>query len=195
MKEPLIEGYTVRECPKEEFSEIFGAHRAAIFHADAPVFRHRDTLSPEAQETADALASRLSDAWALRLVVERESDGALAGWHTGLQQTWDSFYMMNSAVLPEHRRKGIYAALLDRVVERVRAEGFQAIRSNHRATNNPVLIAKLKAGFHISGMKTTDIFGLLVELTRFLHPVRQKVFTYYTQGCKVDDELRRYVDV
>jgi hypothetical protein len=70
-----------------------------------------------------------------------------------------------------------------------------AFVSRHRVSNNAVIIPKLAAGFHISGLQVNDVFGLLVELNLHLNPIRAQVFSYYTQGSRVDNTLRKYVDI
>ena len=70
-------------------------------------------------------------------------------------------------MLPGHRRKGIYTALMHRVIETVVEKGFQKIYSRHSVTNNDVIVPKLKAGFVISSMEISDVFGVLVHLVYF----------------------------
>lgn len=112
------------------------------------------------------------------------------GWTIGEQQADGVFYMRNSAIFPEHRRKGLYSALLDKTLQSARNKGFQAVRSRHKATNNEVIIPKLKAGFKITGFEISDIFGTLVHLTLFLNPLREQVLDYRV-GYKPSDEVKK----
>ena len=189
----LMEGYTVRSCTREEFREVFATWGERLVHEDAPVFRFRETYSDVERELLEPLAAAMESLWPLYLLVEK--DGALAAWHTGSQDASDTYYMRSSAVVHEHRRKGIYSALLAYVLALVRARGFQVVKSRHRVTNNAVIIPKLAAGFHVSGLQVHDIFGLLVELSMHFNPVRAQVFRYYTQGSRLDETVRRFVDV
>ena len=88
---------------------------------------------------------------------------AVAGWQISRQ--WDSrtAYMVNTALLPEHRGRGVYSRLLPRVLGQLREAGYQLIRSHHHATNNAVLIPKLRAGFRLQGLEV-DHHGVMAVL-------------------------------
>lgn len=101
-----------------------------------------------------------------------------AGWHVGDQVNTTEFYMRNSAILPEHRNQGLYSAMLKCVKEYVLALGFQVITSRHLATNNAVIIPKLKQGFVMTGMELSDVFGTLVCLRYFANENRRSVLDY-----------------
>lgn len=101
---------------------------------------------------------------------------ALVGWTCGWMDRGNVFYMANSGVLPAYRRQGIYALLLASVREHAVAQGAIAMRSQHSVLNNSVLIAKLKAGFHVSGLSQSAQMGTLVELTLHLSPGRQDLY-------------------
>jgi GNAT superfamily N-acetyltransferase len=83
-----------------------------------------------------------------------------------LAEPWGEgvFRMRNTVVAPGHRGRGIYKALVELVLEQARHMGYARVESVHRADNNPILIAKLKAGFVIGGMELDPQFGLLVRL-------------------------------
>jgi GNAT superfamily N-acetyltransferase len=91
-------------------------------------------------------------------------DSEPAAFH--LAEPWaDGVYRMrNTVVAPAHRGRGIYRALVELVLEKARLMGYARVESVHRSDNNPILIAKLKAGFVISGMEMDARFGLLVRL-------------------------------
>lgn len=66
----------------------------------------------------------------------------------------------------------MYRALLSRTLALTKALGFQAVTPCHVATNNPVFIASLQAGFQISGLELSEVHGSLVHLRAFHNPVR-----------------------
>jgi GNAT superfamily N-acetyltransferase len=101
---------------------------------------------------------------------------ALIGWSCGWMDRGPVFHMANSGVLPTHRRQGIYGLLLASVREHASSQGAIALRSQHSVLNNPVLIAKLKAGFHVTGLSQSAQMGTLVELTLHLSPGRQDLY-------------------
>ncbi|MGE5095399.1 MAG: GNAT family N-acetyltransferase [Betaproteobacteria bacterium] len=100
----------------------------------------------------------------------------LVGWTYGWFERSGTYYMANSAVLPEHRRKGIYSALVRRAVEAAAERGTSVVRSRHVAANNAVLIAKLKLGFVITGSEFSEEFGLLIRLSYFCDDARRQLF-------------------
>lgn len=50
------------------------------------------------------------------------------------------------------------------------------MRSQHSVLNNPVIIAKLRSGFHIAGISQSAQMGTLVELICHLNPQRHELF-------------------
>jgi len=100
----------------------------------------------------------------------------LVGWSTGWMERGNVYYMANSGVIPSHRRQGVYSRLLAEVCEMARVNGAVIVRSQHSVLNNPVLIAKLRHGFHISGLSTSAQMGTLVELSLHLTPQRLALF-------------------
>ena len=84
--------------------------------------------------------------------------------------------MANSCVIPEYRRAGYYSLMLEKVIEIAREMKFQTITSRHVVSNNPVIIAKLKAGFHITGMELSEIHGNLIHLSYHLNETRYEAY-------------------
>lgn len=89
----------------------------------------------------------------------------LVGWSFGWMERGNVFYMANSGVVAHYRRRGVYSLLLDGIRKHAQSEGALALRSQHSVVNNPVIIAKLRAGFHISGLSQSAQMGTLVELS------------------------------
>lgn len=103
-------------------------------------------------------------------------DEKLVGWSCGWFERGHSFYMANSGVVSAHRRHGIYSALLDAVIDHAAAHGTHVVRSQHSVLNKPVLICKLRRGFHITGFNVSAQMGSLVELSLHLSPARGALF-------------------
>jgi L-amino acid N-acyltransferase YncA len=97
--------------------------------------------------------------------------------------------------LPAHRRKGLYTALLNQTTDQLKEMGFQKIYSRHSATNNDVIIPKLKFGFTITSLEISDIFGVLVHLVYFPKELRRKMMVYRVGDIKPDDEIRKCLDI
>jgi hypothetical protein len=102
------------------------------------------------------------------------------GWSAGFQANPNEFYMMTSGVFLKYRRKGYYTKLAKTVLAKVQKLGFQMVSSNHIATNNPVIMAKLKLGFMIAGMEISDNMGVLLRLVYSFNDLRTEVLKYRT---------------
>ena len=107
-------------------------------------------------------------------------DEALVGYTTGWFEVGGRFYIGSSAVREAYRGRGLYTRLMREVEAIVRERGGIAISSQHVATNNAVLIAKLKLGYVIAGTEYVDQMGLLVRLVLHLEPSRLALFAERT---------------
>lgn len=112
-----------------------------------------------------------------------EKGGLVAGWQYSRQ--WDSrtAYMVNTALLPAHRGQGVYTRLLPVVLAALGAEGYDVVRSHHHATNNAVIIPKLRAGFRIQGLEV-DSHGVMAVLNYAFGPL-------YTDYMDIRSGLKR----
>lgn len=174
----LPHGYSIRPVEAAEFADVFLRREAAVFPErqapaafDVPEFAQR--LRKERQ-------NKRSTEYRLRWLVEYE--GQCVGWTWGLEYDPERFYMVNSAIEHEHRRKGLYTALLQHVIDEVQSQGFGIVFSRHVATNNAVIIPKLRAGFVITGMELHERFGFLVVLSKFLDAGRQEAVSRVARG-------------
>jgi hypothetical protein len=192
LKWQIDDHYSIRSMTEEEFEPLFEKHGNEIFD-DSQIFRIRPTWTPEDHEKINKLRANMGKPFELRLGVFHNSD--FVGWHYGRQDSPIQFYMQNSAILPAHRRKGLYNALMKRVLEITTEMGFQDIWSRHNATNNDVIIPKLKQGFTITAMEVTDIFGTLVHLHYFPKEIRRKVMDYRVGQIKPDDEIKKSLGI
>lgn len=124
-----------------------------------------------------------------------DQNNMMVGWHVGYQSDQATFYMMNSGILENHRRKGLYSDLLNFVIDHLSSKGFQVIYSRHTATNNAVIIPKLKAGFIISSLELDDIFGTLVHLRYYFNKTRRKIMDVRSGQKKPDEELKQLFNI
>ena len=85
--------------------------------------------------------------------------------------------------------------MLPWILDAVQREGFQIVHSRHVATNNQILVAKLKAGFVITAIEVSDVFGVLVHLSYFFNPLRRKVLDVRVGQARPDAEVKRYMPV
>lgn len=100
----------------------------------------------------------------------------LVGWSHGWLLPGGVLYVGTSGVLPAFRRQGLYTRLVGAMEQQAQALGCTRIESHHRAANNAVLIAKMKAGYTIVGTEFSTEMGLLLKMCRQLDPRRAAVF-------------------
>ena len=185
----LPEGYEIRPMSGEEFGPLWTQQAQVMFDATQLIFHPYDTCSDADMAKNAALKKRLTEILRLRFGLFHKNQ--FVGWSWGFQETPETFYMCNSGVLPEHRRKGLYTALMQTVVGAATEAGFQRIYSRHTSTNNAVIIPKLKAGFFITNLEVADTFGVLVHLSYFPSEIRRKVLNFRAGQIRPDDELRK----
>lgn len=98
------------------------------------------------------------------------------GFSSGCLQDAYTFFMEWSGILPAYRRQGLYSAFLAKLLAYLKELGIERVTSNHMGTNRPVLIAKLKAGFNVTGVTLDERWGMQVWLTYFIVEARQQGF-------------------
>ena len=186
----LAPGYTVRDLPRQEFADLFNARHEELF--SGTIRFDVEAAYTEAERAAiRQLNMAMREIFVLRWGIEYK--GKLIGWTMGQQESEGRFLMRNTAIEVEHRRKGLYAALLPKVIEHVASLGYQIIHSNHVATNNSVIIPKLKAGFYITGVRVIDKFGVMVELSYYINDIRRDALHFRTGQQNITDELRPFL--
>ena len=184
----LKPGYRLVELSDEDFFPRFRAARKELFGdlLEADVL---SVLSEEELAKRKALGQRLrADRFFLQLGLFHGQD--FVGWTCGQQLDRERFYMVNSAIYPEHRGQGLYSAMLQVLMELVREAGFQVVFSRHQATNNAVLVPKLKAGFVLTGFELHDAHGVVVTLSWYTNPARRKLLDFRAGRLRPDPELQ-----
>jgi GNAT superfamily N-acetyltransferase len=100
-----------------------------------------------------------------------------------------TFSMDFSGVHVEYRRKGIYTALLETILNYTKLSGFSIVNSSHSPNNNGILISKMKKGFKLTAMTISPEFGPIVTLTYFHNPSYEKAFLFRCGKVEMDQEL------
>ena len=98
---------------------------------------------------------------------------ALIGWTFARPQGEGHLHMINSGVAPAQRNQGVYSKLVQMAIEHAGSRGYVDILSRHSASNNAVIVAKLKLGFFVSGFEYSEVYGPLVRLTFLLGELRR----------------------
>lgn len=163
-------------CLVDKFDSSFNDLVRKYFDHNYPILRWRNHLSQEEEQSVRDLNKKIETRERIDLAIFRGDEilGWSYGWQGGMESA--SYYMANSCILPEYRRRGLYTLLLKKVIELSQERGFHTLTSRHVASNNPVMITKLKAGFRISGIELSEIHGNLIHLTYFNNKLREESF-------------------
>lgn len=180
--------FSIRQSSPEEFSQVAELYMDQIFEDDL-IVRPAEILSDLEKEKLKKLNSQWKYNYEQYFLVFYKEQ--VAGWSWGYQDSRESFYMVNSAVLPEFRNKGLYKSLLEVSLKKLVGMGFQRIWSRHTTTNNSIITTKLKAGFVISAIETSDIFGQLLHLTYFTNPLRQNIMDFRTGQKRPNSAVKK----
>ena len=97
-----------------------------------------------------SVASELDNPLSLWLIAEEE--GTVLGY-VGSQTVLDETDMMNIAVQPECRRRGIAAALIGELVNQLRERGSHILRLEVRESNVPAIALYESMGFTQLGLR------------------------------------------
>ena len=152
----LFNNYKYKIVEHKEFNEVFVEKRPLVFGETNTIY-----IEKLLNENEKAFKYPKYDIYRLRILIYCEKE--IVGWFVGYQKGAE-FYMMNTGILKEHQGKGIYTKLLKEIIEIIKPKGFLHITSHHLASNNQVIVPKLKAGFHITGMEINERFGVFVNL-------------------------------
>lgn len=174
----------VQQVSEEECSAFYLKHQDRIFRG-IPTFSLQRFLNDKERERLSALRSMQRHQ--IRIYLLAKIDNKPVGWSWGMQSSYQSFYMCSSAVLPRYRRQGIYSQLLKTMIQAAKHHGFVNIESRHLACNNPVIIAKLRQGFVITGTELDIHYGFMVRLSYFTKKASRQML-FYRAGMKAYDE-------
>ena len=188
----LFGNYSVRILDNAAFNTLFRKCRLSIFETMLE-FDVQQALSIEEKTASARLRERMGTPFRLNIGIYHNQE--FIGWSFGRQEDSEKYYMVNTGILPQHQGKGIYSALLPWILDALQRGGFQIVYSRHIATNNQILVAKLKAGFVITAIEVSDVFGVLVHLSYFFNPLRRKVLDVRVGQARPDAEVKRYMPV
>ncbi len=136
----------------------------------------------------ERLRGAFSEAVRYRLGVYLQN--RLVGFTLAFHSDGSNLHMGMSVVEASHRRQGIYSELVRAVLAFAREQGFQSVDSHHRNSNNPVIIAKLRLGFIITGLKVCDLMGCLVQLTYPISSLRRQLLEVRSGMRRPESQLR-----
>lgn len=172
----LGDGYTARRVPLEAYREACTRLEGRIFgggslYAFDPPGKVRPPLGESFQ-------------WGLYCGEE------LVGWHHAHGQGERAVYMADTGILPGHQGRGLYTRLLPHLLDAFRAAGYTLVNSHHRATNNRVIVPKLRAGFFLQGVNLYE-GGVNVALTLSLDPTYREAMHVRSGFRQASGEVAR----
>lgn len=165
----LLTHYTVKSVSLNDY-EAFRAEFEPKIFPNRFDLNITQALSQSEIEKLKKLKINLDNKQQLRLGFFHNDE--MIGWSYGFQVSNDTFRMATTGIRNEHQRKGVYSTFLQKLLSFLESEGYQKVVSRHYATDNQVIIPKLRAGFRITGMELTDDFGLLVLLSYLFNQTR-----------------------
>ena len=112
-----------------------------------------------------------------------------AAFHYGSPDSAGAFRMRNTAVAQPFRGQGLYVAMLELVLNQARELGYNTVESKHRADNNAIIIPKLKAGFHITGLEIDGRAGVMVRLTYSFQDLQKEMLAFRTGSKTLSGKL------
>lgn len=172
MQADLGFGVSVKPVEKTQYDEFRETNEPIIFPNRFDI-NCQSALSPEEKNAVDRLSANMNQFYDLRLGFF--SGEQMIGWSYGIQHNADTFRMVTTGILPEFQGKGIYSSFLQFYSQHIGNQGFQILFSRHYATNNQVIVPKLRFGFIVSGFEISDQFGLLLWLSYYFNKTREKV--------------------
>lgn len=178
MKSKLPKGYVIKEIPNEEFWKIWKKSAKKMFGDNFDYYGSEGIDTKSEIKKFKKLQKQFNTSEHYQINLALYYKDKFVGWSWGYQQMSVCFYMCNSAIEPKHRRKGLYTILMNEIVKKASAKGFQSIYSRHIITNNDIIIAKLKAGFKITNFELSERFGVLVHLTYFPQRIRNDILDF-----------------
>jgi RimJ/RimL family protein N-acetyltransferase len=188
----LTNGYHLEATPEKEVFDFIHANGALLFDDD--VFYLPDNYYTTIEkEKKEQLQSFFPNQLCFAYFIKKEEVTVGAFVCKGINS--EDFDMWITAILPEHRRKGIYKEILKFAIEKAKELGFQKITSQHAATNNPVIIAKLKAGFVINGFEVNDKCGMMLTLIYFFNELRMNMYEYRVGTKLPTDEMKNILEL
>ena len=97
-----------------------------------------------------SIASELGNIWSLWLVAQ---DGDDVVGYIGSQTAVDETDVMNVAVHPDHRRRGIAESLIEMLITELKNRGSHALMLEVRSSNAPAIALYEKLGFRQVGLR------------------------------------------
>jgi ribosomal protein S18 acetylase RimI-like enzyme len=189
LKYKLPSGYEIKEIPDAQFDNLWASPGKKMFDDICLFYSPKNVFSK--QELADQTKLRDDFGKTHRINLALYHKGKFVGWSWGYQETATVYYMCNSAILNSHRNKGLYTCLMKEMILRAQKQGYTQIYSRHILTNNAIIIAKLKAGFKMTGFELNVRFGTMVVLSYFKNKTQNDILDFRSALKRPDKKMKK----
>lgn len=166
----------IDEAPESELHAL----RSKVFAGDEESTAVNTVLAAEAA----VRPSGVNAEWPFPFGLAAFRHDKLVGWSEGYRQGRGQFFVNSSGVAPSERRKGIYSLLVKGIFEYAVSQGYVKVNSHHSASNQAVLIAKLRLGFYVSGFEYDEFSGPTVKLSYLVNDERRKLYQSRTRALR-----------
>ncbi|MBS1622629.1 MAG: GNAT family N-acetyltransferase [Bacteroidetes bacterium] len=190
LKNLLFDSYFVSIATADEFNAFY-TERSAEVYPDVLQINTDLWLSDQEKARCSTLSKSIQSRITLYFLIYHHEEPI--GWHCAYQVDGETMYMYESGIIAAHRGRGIYTAVISWLLELFRTLGFQKVTSKHHASNNAVIVPKVKAGFMITGFTVDESVGLMVCLTYIFNQQRRNVYSFRTGYTKPDAGIKRFL--
>src|SRR3954447_21763830 len=186
--EPLLGRYRMEPTDEDTYWDIHESELRAHFPPEV-LFAFDEIRTPEQRAARQRIldstqaAPRLREYW-----IVRDGDRLVAVFSGGQYRDtiWEMFH---TTVHPDYRRQGVYRAIIDLHLAYSAALGFDTVVSDHAPGNNPIVIAKLRAGFRILGLELDAAHGVSLRLVYFHNPDHLAAYEFRMGNAALNPRL------
>lgn len=170
----LAEGITVQAAVLEEIRPVWASLSPHIFTelTDVGAYQMPAARRPRNQQLRDNFAQRHTEYF-----IFYNQDGDPIGWSNGEMLDAETYFMTWSGLLPAYQNQGLYQQFLHILLPYLHEIGYERVASKHMVNNRPVLAAKIKAGFHITGVELDERWGAQVSVVYYFYEDRRLGFS------------------
>jgi GNAT superfamily N-acetyltransferase len=182
--EKLLNKYSIEQISKKSFYALFEEKFFQYF--EEMIYFNHDAIFDNYIPCEQKIPFEFKIEPFCLVIYDKEIPIALFKGHPN---SANAYSMDFSAVHHLYRRKGIYSALMDIILNYTKHAGFSTVNSSHSLNNNDILIAKLKKGFRLTALTISPEFGPIASLSYFHNPSYEKAFLYRCGQVEMNREL------
>jgi hypothetical protein len=156
---------------KSDYETVTGFARENL----ASIFELDTRPSPFLHGEGDAAAKErflreVVDFFAVRV------DGRLVGIHTANLADWSTYYLRHSSLLPEFEGRRFFHKYISFMLETLGQQRVARLQLETSPANLKILQLVTRYRFRVTGSQTSERWGNVLLLTRFLDPACERVF-------------------